>query len=206
MRHPLSFLALLLLSLCLGCTDDDGDGGEDPAPDPELPQVIPNSWFLGIEGNVENRKEYLSGALEGEECTENFLVTGANITDVIPEGCPSCDLSYTVFLSLDEDCPGGDDIEEEGSLSFDLRQEAGEVSVWWFFEGWWSSEWYELGTGTLVRDDEGLSFDLQIQWDDPDNGDWAGNYTDEEPCAFGEWCTWDGFYTLNILLPFEWVE
>ena len=128
MKAWIIHLALAVFICSVGCTDSD-DPNPDPEPDPQLPDEIPNEWFEGLTGSIENHKAYVSGPLEGEECTETFAVDGANITDVIPEGCPSCELTYNIFLTLGDDCPGGDDIEEEGKLSFDLNQETGEATV-----------------------------------------------------------------------------
>lgn len=198
----LAVLSTFLLSSCVPDVDDDDDTP------PELPAVIPGDWFTGMEGTITNRKEFLTGALEGDSCTETFELTGLNVTEVLPENCDSCDLSYSVFMGLvaGTDCNGGDDLEEEGKVAFDLRQESGEAVFYWYFEGWWSSEWVELGTGSLERDDENLAFNFHFEWDDPDNGNWAGNYTADDPCSWTETCTWDGFYTSDIVISFDWLE
>ena len=57
-----------------------------------------------------------------------------------------------------------------------------------------------------MRDDATLTFQFHFEWDDPDNGNWAGNYTADEPCSWTELCTWDGFYTTDLSLPFEWLD
>jgi len=208
LRHLALLLALLCSFALAGCSPDSAldDGADDP--EPELPAVIPGSWFTGVAGTVLNRKEYVSGVLEAETCTETFTISGVNVTDVLPENCSACDLSYSVYMSLDDgtDCNGGDDLEDEGKVAFDLRQETNEAILYWYSETWWNSEWVEMGTGTLLRDDENLVFDFHFEWEDPDNGEWAGNWTADDPCTWADTCSWNGFYTTDMTISFDWLQ
>ena len=117
------FLLLLIcavLPLGLGCTaqpelppgellgDDDDDDDDDS---PSLPDLIPESWIEGLTGSVIYDKNYVSGALEGTDCTESFSLAGVNITEVLPESCAGCEVIYSLYSSVEDDCPGGDDLE-----------------------------------------------------------------------------------------------
>lgn len=209
--HLTLWLFGLLPMLACGPNSDGGDllpDGDPPSDEDQLPETIPGDWFTDVQGSVLNRKEYVSGALEGDSCTETFEFAGLNVTDVLPENCETCDLSYTFYLNLIEktDCLGGDDLDEEGKMAFELDQENNEAVLYWYSEGWWNSEWVEVGTGTLIRDDEALAFDFQLDWDDQDNGEWAGNWTADSPCSWSDTCSWNGFYSSNIAISFEWIE
>ena len=201
-RH---LLPLLILALLLGCPEPEPEPEPEPTPEPELPETIPVDWLRLLSGQVENRMEYVSGELEGSECAEVFDVAGADVTDVVPDDCAQCDIVFNFFMTNVEDCPGRDDLEDEGQLGFDLRQQAGEAVIWWWVEGWFGSEWTELGTGELTRDDDGLTLDIHYEFPDPDNGTWAGNFTFEGGCGWPP-CQWDGFYTLDLAIEFEWVQ
>jgi hypothetical protein len=205
LRH-FAFLLCLVSSLALSACSTEPEPSDDDDDVAELPAIIPGSWFTGASGTILNRKEFVSGALEGESCTESFGVNGVNVTDVLPDICSSCDLSYTVYLALEAgtDCHGGDDLDEESKMAFDLRQESDEAILYWYSENWWNAEWIEMGTGTLVRDDDSLTFDFHFEWEDPDNGEWAGNWTGDEPCSWGDTCSWDGFYTSDLTISFDW--
>ncbi len=208
-------LLVPILALLAGCPQPE----PEPEPDPEpeivvLPDVIPNEWLLGLTGTIENRKEYVSGPLADTECTEIFEVAGANISAIVPEECAQCDVVFEVFLTKIEDCPGGDDLYDEGELGFDLRQAGGEAVLWWFFQGWFGSDWTELGTATLSRDDSelplddptawtDLTLDMQFLMDDPDNGSWTGNLVLDDPCAWNDPCQFNGFYTMDFNIEYE---
>lgn len=209
LRHLLAIILAAQPLMLAACGPDGSDEEPTPEPEPELPSVIPNDWFTGIEGSILNRKEFLSGALEDEVCTETLELTGLNVTDVLPENCPTCDISYNIYTAMmaGTDCPGGDDIDDEGKMAFDLRQESGEAVLYWFNESWWSSEWIEIGTGTITRDDEALVFNFHFEWNDPDNDEWAGNFTTEDPCGWwDERCTWNGYYTADVAISFDWLD
>ena len=211
--RPASTAALLgpLLGFALAlpaCTapnpsdDDDSAAGDD---DDALPDQIPVDWISETAGTVENLMQYQSGTLQDTECTEVFDVAGTDVTDINPDQCAQCEIVFDIFITQQEatDCPGRDDLAEQGKLGFDLRQDAEEAVAWWFVEGWFGSEWTELGTGTLVRDDAGLKFDFSYSFDDPDNGSWTGNWTIDDPCSWGEPCSWNGYYTISLGIPFE---
>ena len=207
--RPLSLLLAILSTLALmGCGPDSSNDDDDDTAEVQLPAVIPGDWFTGISGTVLNRKDYVSGALNGETCTETFGVTGVNVTDALPDICSGCDLSYTVYMEMkkDTDCHGGDDLDDEAKMAFDLRQESDEAILYLYSEGWWNAEWVEMGTGTLVRDDDRLVFDFHFEWEDPDNGEWAGNWTADEPCSWGDTCSWNGFYSTDITISFDWLD
>jgi hypothetical protein len=104
------------------------------------------------------------------------------------------------------DCHGGDDLDDEGKMAFELDQAAGEAVLYWYSESWWSAEWVEMGTGTLDRDDDNLVFDFHFEWEDPDNGEWAGNWTTDDPCSWGDTCSWNGYYSTDITISFDWLE
>ncbi len=36
------------------------------------------------------------------------------------------------------------------------------------------------------------------------NGEWAGNWTSDDPCSWGDTCSWDGFYTSDFTISFDW--
>jgi hypothetical protein len=201
-------LPLLALALLLGCPEPEPEPEPEPTPEPEpeLPETIPVDWLRLLSGSISNRMEYVSGELEGTDCTEIFGVAGADVTDVVPDDCAQCDIVFNFFMTDPEpDCPGRDDLEAEGQLGFDLRQSAGEAVLWWFVDGWFESEWTDLGTATLTRDEEALTLDIDYEFDDPDNGSWAGNFTFEGGCTWPP-CQWNGFYGLDLAIEFEWVD
>ncbi len=205
-------LSLLFVAFLIGCPEPE----PEPEPDPEpiaLPDIIPTEWLESLSGTITNDKTYVSGALAGETCTEVFEVAGADISEIVPEECAQCDIVYGVFLTTVEDCPGGDDLQDEGEFGLDLRQDGGEAVMWWFFQGWFSSDWTELGTATLFRqvdeldaenpaDTEGLTLDMHYEFEDPDNGSWWANYATEDPCELWEPCNFDGYYTMDLHIDF----
>lgn len=203
MRHLALLLCLVTTVVLSACSAEPEPSDDDET---ELPGIIPGSWFTGASGTILNRKEYVSGPLEGESCTEAFGVTGINVTDALPDICSSCDLSYTVYMGIEAgtDCHGGDDLDTEAKMAFDLRQESDEAILYWYSESWWDDEWVEMGTGTLVRDDDNLTFDFHFDWEDPDNGEWAGNWTADDPCSWTDSCSWNGFYTSDLTISFDW--
>ncbi len=204
-RH---LLALLALTLLFGCPEPEPEPEPEPTPEPEpeLPETIPTDWLRLLSGTIENRMEYVSGGLEGTECTEVFTVSGADVTDVVPDSCEMCDIVFNFFMAEPApNCPGRDDLEDEGQLGFDLRQQAGEAVIWWYFQGWGGGEWTELGTGELTRDDDGLTLDVHFEFDDPDNGSWWSNIAWGEDCGWSG-CYFNGYYTLDLSVEFEWVE
>lgn len=176
----------LLLAGCPQATPTDDDSA-DPTPEP-----TPEPVFDTMDGSIEYRKEYQSGELEGQNCTEQFSLAGNNVTKTQPHPCDTCELVYQFYsTAVDDSCAGGSEIQDSGLLAFDLRHEAGEAVVWFYSEGWFGSEWAELGTGTLEYDT------VVFPYDDPDNGSWAGNFTFDEPCGWAT-CTWNGFYVFTF--------
>jgi hypothetical protein len=174
---------LLLLVGCPQTTPADDDFAE-PTPEP-----TPEPVFDTLSGTIDYRKEYQSGALQGQICTELFSLAGPNVTDTQPHDCETCEVVYQFYSTpIDNSCAGDSEIRDEGLVAFDLREEAGEAVIWIFVEGWFSSEWSEFGTGALDYDT------VSFSWDDPDNGSWAGNVHLGDPCGLTEPCTWNGYY------------
>jgi len=202
-----SFVGALSL-LIAGCptpsTDDD-----DSAPNiPDVPEVVNTEWIGDLTGTITYVKTYTSGDLEGTDCTEVFSVDGSPIT-APPQDCVACDLVQQVFLTNVEDCPGGDDLEDEGQAGFDLRQVEQEAVMWWFQEGWFNNEWTELGTGGLSQDFDASVLDFIYEFDDPNNGSFISNnhWDVQNGCTP---CSYDGSYTMDLgfsfVLPDDWYE
>lgn len=205
MRRPSLLLALFGTLALAGCPQpsDDDDSADDI---PEFPEVVNTEWIGDLTGTITYDKTFTSGDLEGDECTEIFNVNGSPLT-VPPEDCVACDIVYQVFVTNAQDCPGGDDLEDEGQAGFDLRQTDQEGVMWWFFEGWFNSEWTELGTGELTQDFEGSQLDFLYGFEDPNNGSVTGNLHWGEGCFP---CSWTGDYTMDLHfdfdLPEDWYE
>jgi hypothetical protein len=195
---------LFIASLAVGLTgcpdgiigvDDDDSGGtvddDDAAGDEAL--------FDQVEGTVEYVMSYTEGALEAEECTELYSLSGIDATAQatqelgrLQEACAACDVLFQGFFNaVDTDCAGGPDLPEENFLAFDLSSE-GSATMWWKADG----DWTALGTSAL-------DFDMVvIEVEDPDEngwGGWGGNSTSEEPCSGGgNRCRWDGLYVNTL--------
>ncbi|MCP4868538.1 MAG: hypothetical protein GY898_07445 [Proteobacteria bacterium] len=213
---------LLFLSLCLlafpltGCgtgglpdselidDDDDDDDGV------ELPEEIPSDWLGGMSGEIINLREYTSGLLADTDCTEVYALNGANVTDIVPEPCPTCDAVFNVFITSNDECAGSSGLGSEGQYGFELLQAEGEAILWTWVDGGWGQEdgWEAFATGTLTRDDELLTLDVELSWADEDNGaEWGGNSTTEDPC--GWWsnrCNFDSFFDVAATIEFEILE
>jgi len=202
-----SLLSLLPALLLLGCPTvaDDDDATE---PIPEHPEVVNNEWIDDLVGTIAYTKNYTSGDLEGTSCVETFNVTGSPLSQT-PEQCLSCDVVYQVFVSVADDCPGGDDLEEQGQAGFDLRQTETEAVMWWFQEGWFGDDWTELGTGDLTQDFETSVLDFVMEFDDPNNGSFGGNNVWDFGAGCAP-CSYEGFYVMDFDfafdLPADWYE
>ena len=202
-------LAALLLTLGLvGCPSGDDD---DSAQIPDNPESVENEWIGDLTGQITYDKVFSSGDLSGTECTEVFNLTGSRLSQT-PSECVACDLVYQVFVTRVEDCPGSDDLADDGQAGFDLRQTEEEGVMWWFFSGGWAAdEWSELGTGTLTQDWTGSQLDFLFPFEDPDNGDTFSNNTHVD---FGDGCIpgceFTGQYTMDMhfdfVLPVDWYE
>ena len=209
-------LAVPLSLLLSACPEPE----PEPEPGPEtvatLPDAIPTEWMGGLSGTVSIVKEYTSGPLNETTCTEVMSVAGTDISAVVPEQCEQCDLVWGLYLTVVEDCPGGDDLADEGEFGADLRQTAGEAVMWWFFEGGWFSDsgWEEIGTAGLSRtvdqvDSEdpdsmvGLTIDMHYSFDDPGNGEtWSNNWILGGDCAWDP-CSFNAYYTYDLAIDFE---
>jgi len=209
MRRPLVLAALSSILLLAGCpqqTDDD-----DSAEIPDHPELVETEWIGDLAGQITYDKVFTSGDLEGTECTELFNVNGSRIS-VPPQECVACDLVYQVFVTRTQDCPGSDDLADDGQAGFDLRQTEEQGVMWWFFSGGWSDDvWSELGTGDLTQDWEGSQLDFLFPFTDPDNGDTFSNNTHVDigdGCIPG--CEFTGEYTMDFsfdfVLPDDWYE
>ncbi len=205
-RLPLPALLAITSVALFGCTQTDDDDSADPIP--EHPEVVDVEWISDLSGQITYLKEYNSGDLDGTDCTEVFNVTGSPLS-VPPQECVACDIVYQVFMTNVEDCPGGDDLDDSGQAGFDLRQTEQEGVMWWFFEGWFDSEWTELGTGAITQDWDGAQLDFNYDFDDPSNGSLTGNTYIGEGCWTPP-CQWVGTYTMDLhfdfVLPDDWYE
>lgn len=192
------FLLALLTGLLTGCTAVDDD--DDSAPvGPQYPEVVETEWLGDLTGTITYTKDYTSGPLEGTQCVETFSVTGSPLS-ATPEACTACDQVYQVFVNVVDNCAGGDDLDDEGQAGFDLRQTEEEAVMWWYFEGWFNSEWTELGTGTLAQDFENSRLDFTYEFEDPQNDSVAGNLAWGDGCFP---CQYDGNYVMDFDFAFD---
>jgi hypothetical protein len=212
---PLAFL------LALGCAVAEDLPARDPTPEPELhlPDEIPLAWVEDMAGSISYQKDYTSGPLAGQSCTEDFTINGANISSFgAGEPCDDCDLMFELYISSvpGTDCPGDHDLEE-GRIGFALDQDGGASTLWYYSEGgWfgWGAGWVELATGDLSTNEDLLSLTSTMQWLDPDNdAGFGGNAATDDPCGFwGEdRCEFQGYYDIvaHLLMDegeVEWVE
>ena len=128
-------------------------------------------------------------------------VPGSSPISTPPTECVACDIVHQVFVTQVDDCPGGDDLEDSGQAGFDLRQVEGDAVMWWFFEGWFGSDWSELGTGELTQDWDGSRLDFVFPFADPNNGDdFGGNAAWGNGCFP---CLWDGDYVFDFDFAFD---
>ena len=208
MKYAHSILPLMGALTLAGCPTPAND--DDSVDIPEFPEVVNSEWLGDMSGTITYDKTYTSGDLEGTECTEVFTVTGSPLTTT-PLECVACDKVYQVFVDRTEDCPGDDDMAEEGQAGFDMRQVEGEAVFWWFVEGGWftDDDWTELGTGELSQDFTSSVLDFNFGFDDPQNDSVLGNNHFDigdgcTPCSFNGTYTMD--FDFSFTLPADWYQ